>query len=144
MWQSVLMWMCLLLCVVVYCSVSVVYLNECVEVPRIFLPLKGHYHITSSTFFPATVKHKACLRSCHRKRHISREQVPFLFSKTIPMACRTVSCSLGSIHHLKHLAALQQAAALRWEPKVPLLSWARRSMSHSSHLSGRNKEKPVM
>lgn len=91
------------------------------------VPLKGHCHTTTSTFFPATAKHKACLRSCHRKRPISREQVPFLFSKTIPMACRAVSCSLGSFHHLKHLAALQHAAAARWEPTVPLLSWATQS-----------------
>lgn len=89
-----------------------------------FVPLIGHWHTTTSTFFPATVKHKAYLRSCHRKRPISREQVPFLFSKTIPMACRAISCSLGSFHHLKHLAALQHAAAARWEPTVPLLSWA--------------------
>lgn len=43
------------------------------------------------------------------------------------MACRAVSCSLGSFHHLKHLAALQHAAAARWEPTVPLLSWATQS-----------------
>lgn len=70
------------------------------------VPVKGHYQTISSTFSPANAKHKACLRSCHRKRHISREQVPFLFSKMIPMACRTASCTLGSFHHLKHLAAL--------------------------------------
>lgn len=92
-----------------------------------FVTLKGYCHTTTSTFFPATVEHKACLRSCHRKRPISREQIPFLFSKTIPMACRAVSCSLGSFHHLKHLAALQHAAAARWEPTVPLLSWATQS-----------------
>lgn len=92
-----------------------------------FVPLKGHYPTTTSTFFQATVKHKACLRSCHRKRHISREQVPFLFSKTSPKACRTVSCTLGSFHHLEHLAALQRAAAARWEPIVPLPGWATQS-----------------
>ncbi len=32
---------------------------------------------------------------CHRKWPISREQVAFLFSKTTPVACRAVSCSLS-------------------------------------------------
>lgn len=105
-----------------------------------FVPLKGHCHTNTSTFFPATVKHKACLRSCHRKRPISGEQVAFLFSKTIPMACRTVSCLWGSFHHLKHLAALQHAAAAGLEPIVPLLSWAT-VLSHSSNICLLEKKK---
>lgn len=101
-------------------------LSEC------FLPWSGQCHTKTSTSFPATVKRKACLWSCHRKRPISREQVPFLFSKTIPMACGAVSCLRGSFRHLQHLAALQHAAAAQPEPTVPLLGRVTRCEAFSS------------
>lgn len=96
-----------------------------------FAPSKAYCYTATSSAFPATVKHKACLRSCHGKQHPSREQVAFLFSKRNPMACRTVSCSLASVHHLQHLAALQHAAAARWKPTTPSLSWATQSCTVS-------------